>query len=299
MRRKLVALLTVLALAAPAARALAFEGFVGTRPLGMGGAGRAFATGDAGPLLNPSGMSLIRQYAIEGDYGFASPRNDQYLHASVVDSTSAYLVAGGLYYTYHLSHPTGLPSGTGHEAGLALSLPFGQFVAIGATLKYFRMTGIQAPDGHDGGFTFDVGVSVRPSPQVSLAVVGQNLRNLENSEAPQQIGYGVAFLAATDLTVALDGVTPFAANTYTGRRGTSILAGGDLLLAHHFGVRLGGGYDGVSGNGFGTAGFSYVGDVGAVDVGAREDLFKAAGSPRATVLGVSLRLFVPDTLPPQ
>src|SRR6185369_10268107 len=111
-----VALVAVALLALPAT-ARAFEDYVGPRALGMGGAGRALATGDAGPLLNPSGMSLARLYHVEGGYAYSSRLHDHFLHASVVDSTSDLLVAGGLYYTYHLNHPDGLPAGKGHEVG--------------------------------------------------------------------------------------------------------------------------------------------------------------------------------------
>src|SRR5690349_19250330 len=93
--------LALVMLAAASSHARAFQDFVGTRPLGMGGVGRAVATGDAGPILNPSGMSLVRQYHVEGTYGFSNRRGDHFLHASVVDSTSGYLLAGGLYYTLH------------------------------------------------------------------------------------------------------------------------------------------------------------------------------------------------------
>src|SRR5262245_29238693 len=126
----------VVLLALPAT-ARAFEDYVGARPLGMGGAGRALATGDAGPLLNPSGMTLAKLYHVEAGYGHSSRLSDHFLHASVVDSTSDLLVAGGLYYTYHPSHPDNLPSGHGHEAGSAVALPLGEYVAVGATLKYF------------------------------------------------------------------------------------------------------------------------------------------------------------------
>jgi hypothetical protein len=77
------------------------------------------------------------------------------------------------------------------------------------------------------------------------------------------------------------------------------MAGGEFIFAQRFGVRAGGGYDATTGNGYLTAGASALSsEVGAIDVGFWQDVSRsqdAAGVsvPRQTVLGVSLRLFVP------
>ena len=113
----------------------------------MGGASRAWAVGDAGPLLNPSGMSLLKTYTVEGATSTRSRLTENYLHASIVDGTSTYNIAGGIYYTYHVADPAGGIAGHGHEGGLALSLPFGEMVALGATVKYFRFSGDDAGRG--------------------------------------------------------------------------------------------------------------------------------------------------------
>src|SRR5882724_7105927 len=162
------------------------ESFVGTRALGMGGGMRAAASAGTGPLQNPSGMSLVPTYNIEADYFYARVRSGQLFHASVVDSTSAYKLAGGLYYTYHFDSPDRpMPSAHGHEGGLALSLPFGDHVAIGATVKYLHLSGVEATaDGGSGGVTFDAGVTVRPGGPLSIGVVGSNLRRLHAGTAP-------------------------------------------------------------------------------------------------------------------
>jgi hypothetical protein len=134
--------------------------------------------------------------------------------------------------------------------------------------------------------------------------VGANLRDLGNSQATQGIGYGVALIPTPSLVVALDGLTRFTADNQTGRKGTSVMAGGDFTIAGRFGARAGGGYDAVSGNGYLTVGFSALSEVGAFDAGLRQDLFRSEVSPgidrpRETVVGVSLRLFVPaDQTPP-
>ncbi len=312
MRRLLLAIVVTTALASSA---WAFEDFSGTRSLGMGGASRAWAIGDEGPLLNPSGMTVAKTYDIEATYGYASAANlpasatpnrlaDSFLHASIVDSTSSYNLAGGLYYTYHTADRGGGVSAHGHEGGFALALPFGEFVSLGGTIKYFRIEDDDVFAGKSGGLTFDLGATVRPAPMLSLALVGSNLRDLGNSQATQGVGYGAALIPTPNLVVALDGLTRLTPDNQTGRKGTSVMAGADLTIAERIGVRAGGGYDAVTGNGYFTLGFSAISEVGAFDAGLREDLFRSEVSPgverpRETVVGVSLRLFVPaEQAPP-
>jgi len=283
--------------------ASAAEGFVGTRSLGMGETLRGAATSGTGPLLNPSGMSLSQQYNIEADYFFVHNGDNQYLHASIVDSTSGYKVAGGFYYTYHSDNPTGAPEGHGHEVGLALSLPFGEHVAVGATAKYFRLSGDQTSlAGGTGGFTYDVGITLRPASVISAGVVGYNLRDLNVGVAPQAIGYGLALSFSDNLLIALDGVTMvgkttnfnFTSGLALPSDGTRVSAGAELFLAKKVVLRAGGGYDGVTQNGFFTAGLSAVSEAGALDFGLRQDAFQRGDAPRDTILGASFRIFVPQ-----
>ena len=287
------------------ARALAFEDYWGTRALGMGGATRAFAVGDAGPLLNPSGMSLLKSYWVEGGYEYGHSLSENFLHASVVDGTSAYNLAGGLYYTYHLSNPPGGTSGHGHEAGFALSAPLGDLVSLGATVKYLRLEGSDTgPNDVDHGVTFDVGTTIRPTPALSLALVGANLYNLRNGQTPRSLAYGATYIPLPALFIAVDGRTSFTPNNQTGREGTSIFAGVDYTFVQKFGVRVGGGYDADTGNGYLTAGFSMISEIGAVDLGFRQDITQGEIAPgidsaRNTVAAISVRLFIPaaDTQP--
>ena len=295
--RSCAALLAIALTLAVGATARAFEEFTPTEALGMGGASRAWAVADEGPLLNPSGMSLTKAYTIDGTYGYASRLSEQFLHASIVDSTSPFNLAGGLYYTYHSTSPTGGLSGHGHEGGLALSFPFGPYVSLGATLKYFKLEDADAFNGHDGGLTFDVGATVRPTQVLSLGLVGTNLRDLATSQATQAIGYGVALIPLTNMVVVADGLTRFTADNQTGRKGTSLMGGAGYTFWGKLAVRAGGGYDAATGNGYLTFGLSGLSEIGAFDGGVRQDLTRsmlASGAEvHETVLQVSLRLFIP------
>jgi hypothetical protein len=264
----------------------------------MGEAGRAFAVGDSGPLLNPSGMSLVKNFQVlEGAYGYSSRLHAHTLRASMVDNTSGFGIAGGLYYNYHLAEPPGGMTGRGHELGLALSVPIVNRATLGGTVKWFSLSGIDAPTGATGGFTFDIGATVSLLPKLFIGVVGTNLRDLHNSNAPQGIGYGVAVLPIQDLVIAADGWTVFTPNNYTGRTGTSVMVGGDLTLGGKFDVRLGGGYDAATANGYGSAGVSFVSDIGAIDGAVRQDIVVNGTTPRGTIASISLRLFIPAQQP--
>ncbi len=96
-------------------------------------------------------------------------------------------------------------SGHGHEAGLALSVPIANRMTFGGTVKYFRLSGIDAFDGATGGVTFDVGTTITVLPKLSVAVGRHNLRDLHNSNATQGVGYGIALIPIQDLVIVADG----------------------------------------------------------------------------------------------
>jgi hypothetical protein len=287
----------------PAARAWAADDFQGTRAIGMGEAGRAFAVGDSGPMLNPSGMSLVKNFQVmEGAYGYSSRLGAHTLRASMVDNTSGFGIAGGLYYNYRIAEPPSGLSGRGHEAGLALSVPIAARATLGGTVKYFNLSGLEAMSvvetmARQGGVTFDLGATISLLPKLSVGVVGTNLRDLHNSNATQGIAYGVAVIPRPDLVLAADGWTRFTPDNYTGRNGTSVMVGGDLTLAGKYGIRLGGGFDAATANGYGTAGVSFVSDIGAIDASVRQDIVMTGNVSRGTIAAVSLRLFIPAQQP--
>jgi hypothetical protein len=241
-------------------------------------------------------MSLVQAYNVEADYFFARLRSGHLFHASIVDSTSAFRLAGGLYYTYHFDNPSQPPSSHGHEAGLALSLPFSNYVVIGGTVKYLHLSGLEAAtDGGAGGITFDAGATVRPLNGLTIGIVGSNLRSLGLSTAPMAIGYGAALIAGTDLVAVIDGITNLTAEGQTPlRKGTRLSAGVEVTLAKKVALRGGGGYDGITQNGFLTAGVAAISEAGSLDVGLRQDAFRNGSAARETVFGASFRLFVPQ-----
>jgi hypothetical protein len=274
--------------------AAAYPDQPGMRALAMGGAGRADASANEGPLLNPAGMSLSRVYTLAGAYQFVTDDGGHFAHASVVDSTSTFQLAGGLYYNYRTSSPAGLPKQTGHEAGLALSFPLSDYLALGGTAKYFRLSGFPAePDGSmaKGGVTFDAGIVARPAEMVSVAVVGYNLRDLNTSLAPVSIGYGVAVKPVPALTLAVDGLHDLTTTDDTRGVATTIGAGGEFTFGQRMAVRLGGGHDGRREHGYLSAGVVALSEFGALDASFHQDI---TGAGKQSFLAVGLRVFVPQ-----
>ncbi len=269
----------------------AFPDQTGTRALGMGGALRGAATGDAGPALNPSGMSLVHSYVIEGAYQYGNEPASNTAHVSIVDSTSASNIAGGVYYTYLSRKGPASMTTAGHEAGLSLGLPLGERLSLGATVKYARLTtdaGSGTPSDGLKGVTYDLGATLKPASMVSLGAVGYNLRDLHNPLFPVALGGGIAITVVTNLLLGLDAVKQVSART--GTKSALGWMGGAEWVISAYALRAGGGHDGFRDNGFVTGGLTLLSEVGALDLGLRQDV---SGTTRETFFGISGRLFVP------
>ena len=261
----------------------------GTRALGTGGAMRAAATGDAGPMLNPSGIMLIRSYTVEGAYQYGSRDSSHDAHVSLVDSTSAFNLGGGLFYTYHTASPAS-GSQSGHVGGASLSFPLGEVVFLGGTAKYMHVsTEIDGCTRVHKGFTFDAGLTVRLAQFMTLAAVGYNLANPKNSLAPQGVGGGVSLSLVPGLLLLADSVLERVYNDATRSTAYDVMGGAEYL-AKTMAIRLGGGWDGPNRNGYLSGGLSTVSPTGALDVSVRQDI---SGDRKGTFVGVSGRLFVP------
>jgi hypothetical protein len=320
MRRPLIALAALMVVcASPAARAQ--YDFVGPRALGQGEAMRATATGAEGPLLNPAGMSLIRQYSIEADYGINIDQLGHHAHVSLVDSQTARLAAG-LFYTFIYAQPKlgfnwaggEIPSAqitrTGHAAGLSLSLPFGDKFIIGATAKYLHFdTTAPLPAGtvptsitldSVNGVTFDLGLLLRLGERFRIAAIGYNLWDHGSRESPLSLGLGVAFNPVPTLNISFDSVINFTgyqsysfdpmtgkatlSTRVTGRLGPGLefLAGGKVP------IRAGVVYDSGLPGTYLTAGLGYISPQFGVDLSYRG---KVQGGEENTLM-LGLRLFV-------
>jgi hypothetical protein len=264
--------------------------FPSPRPLGTGGAMRAMATGDAGPQLNPSGISLLRAYLLEGSYQYGTAQGSHDARISAVDSTSAFNLGGALYYTYHRDSPADGVTETGHLFGGSLSFPLLDKIYFGGSAKYVHFA--DATGTTQKGFTFDAGLTLRPIPQLSIGAVGYNLLDRETPWAPRAAGGGIALMPMPNLLLLFDSVLEKVYGN-TGRdKVMYYMGGGEFSFAASIAVRAGGGHDGMTGNSYISAGVSTLSaDIGALDIGLRQDV---SGTKKSTVFGVSARIFVPS-----
>jgi hypothetical protein len=228
--RSLIPLAAFVSVVTFASAARAQNDFVGTRAMGMGEAQRATATGASGPLMNPAGMSLVRQYVIEGMYGIKIETVGHHANLSVVDSITA-RVAAGLFYSFIYETPklgfnwaggkidSEQITRTGHAAGLSLSLPLGDHFILGATAKYLHIdTTAPLPMGtvpdhltldSVNGVTFDVGMIVRLGERFNVALIGYNLWDHGSRESPLSLGIGLAYVPFPTLSINFDTVINF------------------------------------------------------------------------------------------
>jgi len=295
--------------------------FVGARALGMGEAQRAVATGASGPLLNPAGMSLLRQYVIEGIYSFNVEQLGHVAHVSVVDSVTS-RVAAGLFYTFIYAQPkvgfnwaggtveSAQLTRTGHAAGLSLSIPLGDKFIIGATAKYLHLdttaplragtTPANLSLDSVNGITFDIGLLVRLGEKFNIAAIGYNLWDHGSRESPLSLGLAISVIPIRSLTISFDSVINFTGYTnykldamtgkvsldsrITGRLGPGI----EFLAGNKVPIRAGVVYDSGLPATFVTLGLGYVSSSFGVDLGYRT---KVQGGIE-NVLALSIRLFV-------
>lgn len=289
-RRSLAILLGCAGLAGSSAVALA-EGmlFPGTRPLGTGGAMRAIATGDSGPQLNPSGISLMRSYQVEGAYQYGSTGNTNDARISAIDSTSGFNLGGAINYTYHRRSTAGIAH-SGHVIGGSLSFPIFDKVFLGGTAKYVSFT--SADTSSQSGFTYDAGITIRPVTQISVGAVAYNLRDFGDPLLPRGAGGGIAIVPMPALLFVFDSVYEKVYGDPTRDTATHYMGGAEFSFASVGAIRAGGGRNGLTKNGYVTAGFSALSaQVGAIDLGLRQDV---TGGQKSTTLGISARLFVPS-----
>ena len=263
--RALLSVTVLVSLVAAASPARAQYDFVGVRAMGMGEAQRATATGASAVLMNPAGMSLVRQYVIEGMYGIKIETVGHHANLSVVDSITS-RVAAGLFYSFIYETPkigfqwaggkvdSEQITRTGHAAGLALSIPLGDRFIIGATAKYLHLdTTAPLPMGavpdhltldSVNGVTFDVGMILRLGQTFNIGLIGYNLWDHGSRESPLSLGIGLAYVPIPALSINFDTVVNF-----TGYQNYRIdMMTGKVTLDQRTTARLGPGIEWLAGN---------------------------------------------------
>jgi hypothetical protein len=279
------------------------------RALGMGESLRGAATGSAAPM-NPAGLSLVKNYALEGSYGYRAADNASIMSASVADSTTR--VGMALYYNLLTSSgavtiddPAGAHAGTAdrkrHEIGASMSFPITDRFVLGMTPKYtsYDITlkdPTQAKEtslAAHSRFNMDFGALVGLTPSLTLGVVGYNLLH-HDVEYPRAVGGGLAFGLTNAMMLAADAVVDLSSRSdanQPGRKQTVRMSGGgEFVVAGVYPVRAGVVYDTAAGETFLTGGIGYLSPKMGLDVGFRQRV--KGGSETVGMIG--LKFFLPD-----
>jgi hypothetical protein len=269
------------------------------RGMGMGGALNALGSSTEALYLNPANLTATHVYHFEllGSYWLEAQRYS--LGGAVVDSSSSRLAGGfaGSGSCQDCVDSAGIRRNF-TDLRLAVAYPFGTLLSIGATARYLHVdqnvsTGPFGPslvsDGTPNGpvlstFTFDVGVTVTPIPQLHFGVVGHNLTDPGTGLAPTTlaggIGYdGGVFAAEADV---LEDFTTF------GHPESRLMVGGELFVAQHVPLRIGYRYDDGTRSDSLFAGFGYINKQWGVELSGGRDIYATHPS---TLFGLGLRYF--------
>ncbi len=297
-----VALGALLLLAAPAPARAALD-LQGTRSIAMGGALRASPTGESAILLNPAGMTLLRNYIVAGLYQFRVSDDASLVNASVVDSATN-KVAAGLFYSFSHASPTKTLALSGgkafdlqdtimtHEAGVALGYPFGTFLHIGLITRYVNITVEQAENTPESAkleetdtVTMDIGAIISPFKSLRLAVVGYNVVPVEGYEFPIQLGLGISYSFGAKFLAEFDTVLDF---TRDDTVAASYHGGVELFVGSLVALRGGFQHDTIREASYASGGVGFITRKVGVDLAVRQMVDGGA----ETLLAVSFRMFV-------
>ncbi len=166
-----------------------------TRTRGIGGAGRSFATASNALFLNPAGLALATQYAIEGVYSVGI---DPLTHSVGTNWTDSYMnpwVAAGLGYSYLEGPDDGNLAKGAHalNGGLAVPVVKGPIkLILGTNIHWFRELEGMPKGGDRDLLTMDLGAILSIKDMFRLGVVGYNLLSLVDSKYKPSLGMGAS-----------------------------------------------------------------------------------------------------------
>jgi opacity protein-like surface antigen len=230
--------------------------------------------------------------------------NRQSYGLGIVDSVvSSSRLAGGLAGTYTRQDPDGADR-TAIDVRFALAYPFSDAFYLGAAGRYLSLDQEGYPRGLDtlrpsvaaGGLngeaivqtiTFDAGLTLKPMPELSLSLVGQNLTDPGTGFLPLMLGGGAAF-GNDDFTIEADAVGDFTSWSGSTMRA---MGGGELLVADHFPLRLGYRYDEGATSHAVTGGLGYLDRAYSVDLAIQRVV---SGEP-VTVIVIGFKYHVEST----
>jgi opacity protein-like surface antigen len=267
------------------------------RSIATGGAKRALSSSTTALFTNPANIAVERMYHL-GAFAQIWPeaRRQSYGAASADSASSGSRFAGGLGATYNFQDTDGIDR-RWTDIRFALAYPFADTFYVGLGGRYMWLTqngqgplGVSlASSGLPGeqivrAFTFDAGVTLKPSPDFALSVVGTNLTNPSNGFMPTTVGGGLGF-GRKQFAAEIDVVADFDSWKETTMRS---MAGLEFLLGTNVGLRGGYRYDQGAESHAIALGAAYIDRSFILDVGARRTV--AGATATAIVIGFTYHL---------
>lgn len=252
------------------------------RTAALGGALRAFSNSIEALQNNPANLAATRVYHVGGLAQFWSGANRQSYGLAIVDSVvSRSRLAGGLSVNWLFQDPEGVDR-RALDARFALAFPVSDKLQVGASGRYMDLSQDGFPRGRDvlppsaassglagesivKEITFDAGLTIRPTPNLAVSLVGNNLTDPGHSLLPLIFGAGVGF-GADLFTVEVDLAGDFTTYESTKLRG---MGGVEFLAAGQYPLRLGYRYDEGQGSHALSGGAGYAAKEFAFDVSVR------------------------------
>src|SRR6266508_173011 len=203
------------------------------RSAGMGSAMRALGNGVTGLYANPANIALTRVYHLQALAQIWPEARRQTYGASAVDSVTGRL-AGAIGGHYGVLDPDGVDR-KWTDLRVAVAFPLSDRFYAGLTGKYLKLrengfprpgfglpnspaSGGLAQDAIIDSFTFDAGLTIKPTESLFIGLVGSNLTDPGNGFRPLMLGGGVGY-GTNDVTVEGDLAADF--TTFTNPDGSS------------------------------------------------------------------------------
>lgn len=259
------------------------------------GALRAAGNGLTGVWGNPASLAQSQVYHVGAIAGIWPEAKRQSYGIAAMDSVTARLAAG-LGFVWSDQDPDGIERQS-QDLRLALAYPFSPQVSFGITGRYLNLKqdglGPLGQSYASGGlqdeamletFSFDAGLRVQPSENVSFGVLGSNLSNPGNGLQPTSVGGGLG-VGTREFFIEADVLADF---TTWQKTTTRAMGGAEFLAGGNFPLRLGYRYDGGLESHAISGGLGYVDPTFSVEFGAR----RSVSGEEYTALVFTVQYFV-------
>ena len=224
----------------------------GPRALAMGGAYSAIAAGPDAIRLNPAGIGLSKIYVIKAGYQSRNDNSRAY-NASILDFKTSNSPLG-------LSYTKEEIAGQERNYGILSFANSGASTLIGLSVKYFEDS-----TKDKKAYSYDIGILMRQSDDLSISLVGRNLKKTDLDFAHKTYTAGAAYKPTSELTIAAD----YTKDRDIDSNNTITALGMSYSLSSSLALRAGYKQNEISASDYYSAGLSIFDRNGYLDYGYR------------------------------